>query len=215
MNSIQTANYILSHSLAKKTEITPLKLQKLIYYLKVWSIIDNKPKLIYADFKKWNHGPVNKEVYYHYKKYGSKPIPLENCNYSLNITIEEENTLNFILENYLPIQAISLSLMTHREDPWCEIENNEVISDNSIYEYYSKQLFSKNFPLDFDNKKYYPVISNESYAYYADMTKSEMKNLLAYPSYNQYMQLKEKTEKNFHGLLKRSLKQTISFNYNN
>jgi uncharacterized phage-associated protein len=183
-----------------------MKLQKLIYYLKVWAIIDNKPELINVNFEKWNYGPVNRELWIHYKKYESKPITENHYVIDYNVSEEEDKTLNFILENYLPIQAISLSLMTHKEEPWKNTDNNQIISNGSIYNYYSKQIFAKNFPIDFENKKYYPVISNESYAYYADMTEKEMNSLLSYPSYIQYKEIKEKTQKGFNNLLKRSLK---------
>ena len=43
-------------------KITPLKLQKLLYYAKVWGIVAGE-ELYQGEFKKWTHGPVNTEVY--------------------------------------------------------------------------------------------------------------------------------------------------------
>lgn len=205
MNALQTANYILSHQLCENIDVTPLKLQKLMFYIKVWSLIDNKPDLVKAYFLKWTHGPVNVEIYYKYKEYKNNPIPKEKLIYKNLLSISEKKLVDFVLENYLPIDAISLSVMTHHENPWKITSKDCIINDEEIINFYSSQSFAKNFPLDYSNKTFYPLITNNSYAYFADMTQKEMDKLVTYKSYSYFKKLTKDinfSEEDFNSFLK-------------
>lgn len=50
--------------------ITPLKMQKVLYYAQGYYLAKNKQALFPEDFEAWAHGPVNPKVYDAYKKYG-------------------------------------------------------------------------------------------------------------------------------------------------
>lgn len=54
--------------------ITPLKLQKLVYYAQALSHPFNNRFLFEEDFEAWVHGPVSPELYYKYKEYRSNEI---------------------------------------------------------------------------------------------------------------------------------------------
>lgn len=191
MNALQAAKYILNHPMSESVNISPLKLQKLLYYVKVWSIIDNKPNVIASRFVKWTYGPVNTAVYHEYKKYGSNPIP-KNKDFPKDLLSDDEKlTVDFILENYLPIDAISLSLMSHKEDPWLQASNSGNINKDVIKNYYLKLPFSNNFPLDLKNNTFYPLFTNSSYAFFADMSLDEMNKLIPYESYEYYKKIKK------------------------
>ena len=70
MKPIDLAYYILNnYQEASKGGITPLKLQKLLYYIYVWGIVSNN-KIIDAKFQKWSYGPVIKEVYQEFSSFG-------------------------------------------------------------------------------------------------------------------------------------------------
>ena len=53
-------------------DVTPMKLQKILYYVKAWSLVDGHP-LVHADFEKWDYGPVNRQLWKQFN--GSAPIP--------------------------------------------------------------------------------------------------------------------------------------------
>ena len=203
MTASQAAKYILNHPLSGSVDISPLKLQKLIYYVKVWSIIDNKPNVISSRFMKWPYGPVNNLVYQEYKKYGSNPIPKDNIYPEGLLSEDEKKTVDFILENYLPIDAISLSLMTHKEDPWIKTGTSGIIGKNVIKAYYSDLPFANNFPLDFKNQTFYPLSTNSSYAYFADVSQDEMNELLPYKSYEYYKKIKNSSKEDLDKKLKK------------
>ncbi|MDZ7795541.1 MAG: hypothetical protein U5N56_00145 [Candidatus Marinimicrobia bacterium] len=90
----------------------------------------------------------------------------------------------------MPVEAITLSLMTHKEIPWKDTKDDCIIDDNIIISYYSGLPFAKNFPLN-SVKTFYPLLTNSSYAFFADMGKKEMNKLFPYESYDYFRTLRE------------------------
>ncbi len=138
MHAIELAHFIIATYPDKG--ITPMKLQKLAYYAKSWSLVAQHP-FIQADFKKWTYGPVNALIYNTYKQHGADTISPDKK--PLSISKKREKLLRFILDNYIDYSAFTLSAMTHNEAPWLEAEENAVISDAAIISYYSNQWFGK------------------------------------------------------------------------
>ncbi|MDR8392086.1 DUF4065 domain-containing protein [Aliifodinibius sp. S!AR15-10] len=184
---MQTLNNVASYILNKyKGEITPMKLQKLLYYIKVWSLVGGQNLFPKNDsFHAWKFGPVNKSIYHKYKEYGSKPIP-ESPNYEY-IQENEKHFIDFILESYMPYNAITLSKTTHSEDPWINKSDSvfDKISDKDIIDYYSKESFAKNFPLG-TNNKYYPPKTNSHYAFVFDMDEDDEAAEITFDSIQDY-----------------------------
>lgn len=112
MSIFSLADYIINKYPGK---ITPMKLQKLLYYIKVWGIVAGY-KIISEPFYAWKYGPVNKDIYHAYKKYGSKPI--DDFDPFSKVSIENQEFVDFILDSYAPYNAIELSKTTHIEEPW-------------------------------------------------------------------------------------------------
>lgn len=188
MKPVDLAYYITNHF----ENITHLKLQKLLYYLKVWGIVSAE-ELVEGDFVKWQYGPVNKEVYDAFKSYGNKVIP-QNLSPDPTFTTNQKKFFDFVLKCYVPFDALTLSSMSHAEDPWSITKPQNVISEQSIKKYYSKLLFAKNFPVD-PAKPFYPVQTNFYHSYILDMPKSEAEKYTAYPSYEAYKQQIEEAKK--------------------
>ena len=55
--------------------LTPLKLQKLIYYAHGWHLAIRNAPLIDEVIEAWEYGPVVPNVYHEFKKFGNRPIP--------------------------------------------------------------------------------------------------------------------------------------------
>jgi uncharacterized phage-associated protein len=138
MNKFTLSNYIAGKY---PGEVTPMKLQKLLYYCYVWQLVA-KEKKFDATFEAWTHGPVEPDIYKAYKKYGRNPIEGEP------VSIASDPLLDFIMESYAVYSAIELSKTTHMEKPWKKYkESGDVIPDDELVEYYNKQPFAKNFPI--------------------------------------------------------------------
>lgn len=191
MKILDLGNYLIKNYTSKSPDgITPLKLQKLLYYVYVWNIVEDK-NIIDAEFLKWEYGPVNKIVYDNFKKYGKSSIP-EPEHSEAEISSEEKKFIDFIASNYSQFNALTLSAMTHQDAPWKETKANEVISINLIKSFYSHLNFAKNFPIDYE-KPFYPVETDFHYSFILDFANDDNANNLYFKSYNYYLELIKKT----------------------
>ena len=141
------ANYFLSKlNVNEGSSITPLKLQKLVYYAQAWSLVwDDKP-LFNEPMEAWAHGPVNSELYNEYKSYGWRGIdPVDGAD--LNMFTEEQlETMDAVWDGYGDYDGKYLERLTHQEDPWIEARRDclpgefcaNVISMESMKVYYTK-----------------------------------------------------------------------------
>jgi uncharacterized phage-associated protein len=200
MKPVDLAYYVVD----KCHDVTPLKLQKLMFYLKVWGVVSGDD-IVDGNFEKWKFGPVNAEVYNAFKKYESKTIA-KNLLFKHKAPAEKKPFIDFVLECYDPFDALTLSSMTHAEDPWQQTGYNQVITEESIKKYYSKLPFAKNFPYNPDTA-FYPVQTNMYHAFIMDMSKDEAEKLTVYPSFKVYKEQVKEAQKQTSGLLSQLAKQ--------
>lgn len=175
MDKFSLAKYIISRY---QNEITPMKLQKLMYYCYAWQLVA-KEKKFDANFEAWTHGPVEREIYEKYKSFGRNTITYEKVQ-TLN-----EPIIDFILDSYSVFSAMELSQTTHLEEPWKKFKDtNRIIPDNELFEFYNLQPFAKNFPLDRE-KKFYPPKTTSHYSFTFDM---EEEFVPVFDSLEEYLQ---------------------------
>jgi uncharacterized phage-associated protein len=179
MDALKLAHYIIK----KYKNISPMKLQKLLYYVKVWGIVSGED-LLDSKFEKWAYGPVNTEVWYSFKKYSNQYIPASIAN-KVTVPKGKKKTIDFILDCYAPYDAVTLSAMSHEDEPWKKAKQNGIISDKAMKAYYSTLPFAQNFPFD-PQKPFYNVQTDLHYAYIFDMNKKDAKSLGVFPSYKAY-----------------------------
>ena len=96
--------------------LTPLKLQKLVYYAQAWHVALKGKPLFEDKIEAWIHGPVVRAVYTRFKKYSWKPIDCELKDPSLPARVEK--FLQEVFSVYGSYSAWDLERMTHQEDPW-------------------------------------------------------------------------------------------------
>ncbi len=105
----------------KGGDITPLALQKLLYYAQAFYYAIFKESLFDNDCQAWAYGPVFPDVYYKYKDYGYNPIEnsfFDSENEFDELTIKERNFLDIIISCFGCYSGSILSKMTHNERPW-------------------------------------------------------------------------------------------------
>lgn len=189
LDKFQLAQYIAGKY---PGEVSPMKLQKLMYYCYAWQLVAND-KMFEANFKAWSHGPVEPEIYETYKKYGRKPITT-NVNPAIN-----EPLIDFILDSYAVFSAIELSKTTHMEQPWKKYKDTlNTIPDVVLISYYSSQVFAKNFPLE-KGKTYYPPKTSSHYSFTFDMEKDYVPE---FESLDDYLESFSKEKERLPGVLK-------------
>lgn len=124
--------------------ITPLKLQKLIYYAQAWSLAlpERARPLFDEDMQAWAHGPVVESVFHEYKHAGWDALPAPDE--VPEIADDDAAHLSEILSVFGEFSAKHLERMTHAEDPWLEARgdlppearSNAVISKDRMTHYY-------------------------------------------------------------------------------
>ena len=132
--------------------ITPLKLQKLLYYAQAWSLVFRDQTLFDEDIEAWVHGPVVPNVYARYKQYRYNSLPQEKQNNF--ISTEEAEILLTVLKAYGAMSGKSLEHLTHSEYPWVKARAGLRIDQKSqrkiliqdMKRYYSRFVESYNPP---------------------------------------------------------------------
>lgn len=133
------AQYILT----KQGTMTAMKLQKIIYYCQTWSLVWDEKPLFDEKIEAWAMGPVVRELYDLHR--GAFELNSINVGNPDNLTTEQKETIDAVLEAYGEQTAQWLTDLTHLEDPWNIARNgipegvsctNE-ITLASMHEYYS------------------------------------------------------------------------------
>lgn len=114
--------------------ITPLKLQKLLYYIQGIALrIYGKPAFS-NDISAWQYGPVVEEIYKQYK--GRNPISTPKTDYEVCDGLKK--IIQLVVSSYGQIEAGTLIDLTHDEDPWIKSINSGTISIELIKDYFNK-----------------------------------------------------------------------------
>jgi len=139
------ANSFLDLARAHGQSLTPMKIQKLIYYANGWhSAIKGEP-LLDEQVEAWPYGPVIPSIYRAFSDHGNQPItsplvdfefldgPDSREDFRYHAPSLEDNTdqaefahalLNRIWETYGGYSAIQLSNMTHAPGtPWRQVHD--------------------------------------------------------------------------------------------
>lgn len=140
LNSV--ADYLLCFAQEHGDLVTPLKLQKMVFYADAWYMaLNDGESLIDDHFEAWVHGPVARSLYRRFADYKWKPIiePIE-CPKDLSA-----NVISHLKEVYSVFggySAYELEQMTHSEQPWREARNG--IADDEPCEFIiNKELTAK------------------------------------------------------------------------
>ncbi|MDD4036661.1 MAG: DUF4065 domain-containing protein [Bacilli bacterium] len=116
--------------------ITPLKLQKLLYYIQGLSLhIFGKPAFN-NKILAWGYGPIVNEVYQKYKDNGRSPITATECDSSISNGLNK--IIDIVIESYGQIESGRLIDLTHDEEPWYSTTKDSEITTEKIKDYFNK-----------------------------------------------------------------------------
>lgn len=139
IKALDIANTILEQAFNEKIEVTPMKLQKLIYILYKEYLKKTDESLFLESFQAWKYGPVLVSVYDQFKKYKGNKITdyfweFDNegkriyKKVDLNCSEIFNNVFYSVWINYKNYDANTLSDFTHRPDTaWDKARNKEYI----------------------------------------------------------------------------------------
>ncbi len=138
-NVFDAAIYILEQSGA----VSVMKLQKLCYYAQAWSLVWDDYPLFSEEFHAWANGPVCPELFY--KTKGKYLVSVDDeTGGNGNLTDNQKDTIDKVLEYYGRYDAQWLSQLTQMEEPWRKAREgvpagggcNKIITKESMAMYY-------------------------------------------------------------------------------
>jgi len=149
------ANAILNKAALAGEKVSPLKLQKLIYYAAGYFIAAYDEALIDSAIEAWDYGPVVPELYREFREYGSGPIlgPAREFDWESEASIpvpvpvgdaRVDRVIDYVWKTYGKYSAVQLSDMTHADgSPWDKTKKaNPGIKNADIQSSMLKEHFS-------------------------------------------------------------------------
>lgn len=139
-------------------EVTPLMLQKLLYYIQgIYSALFGEPIFV-EDCRAWVHGPVYTEVYDLFREF--KYNPIDDARFAIlegsreELTENECKVIDLVLNTFGMYGGKILERITHKEEPWInarkgygdDIPSSEILTKDSIKQYF--ETVHKQFGID-------------------------------------------------------------------
>ena len=126
---VEVAKYIVT-----KTDVTPKGLQKLLYYIQLFSMRFLENPAFVSSCKKWEHGPVFGKIYHQFKEHGYNVIKTDE---TLELKVDNEllEIINEVIKSFGCYSANVLEKFTHQEKPWIETAENEIIEKDLMKEF--------------------------------------------------------------------------------
>lgn len=122
VSALSVGNTILKRAKQDGIDITPMKLQKLIYIVYKEYYKRTEKALFPERFEVWRYGPVLRDVYDAFKEYRSNAIKklakdADGCIYVVNeeLSVTFRDVMNSVWEKYKGYDGIRLSEMTHKQ----------------------------------------------------------------------------------------------------
>lgn len=147
-NVLEICRHVINYSNEHDYGISNLKLQKVLYFIQAYFLINKIDHTPCFDEKieAWDFGPVVPEAYHEYKQYGSGDIPtiksyflFDNGNIWNSKRVEYDNDIispddkkliDKVIDKFANYSATDLVSLTHRQSPWIDAyapyQNNEI-----------------------------------------------------------------------------------------
>ena len=157
-NVLDICRYIINYSNDKEYDISNLKLQKLLYFIQAYFLIETKQPCFKEVIEAWDFGPVVPVVYNEYKQYAGTHIPyiesyleydtnniwdsIKRIEYNDNIiSTNDKKLIEDVVDKLSNYTATDLVSITHKQEPWIntyrENKHNE-ITNQMLYDYFIK-----------------------------------------------------------------------------
>lgn len=152
------ANLVIDLAEADRVMLTNIQINKIVYFIYADYLVLHDRRLTGAKIEAWNYGPVFRELYHQFKKFGREPIkgraelinPVNGKREIARCNIAAEDA-DFIKENshkYFRMSAFYLVDQSHVEGgPWDRVWNHieqasptMKISDDAIRDWHKKVM---------------------------------------------------------------------------
>ena len=152
----------ISYIFERMQEITPLALQKILYFIQgIYMVMFGEP-LFKEDCMAWVHGPVYEKVYDLFKDF--KYNPIEDNRFAIfkeryvELSEQERKVIDLVINSFGKYSGKVLEIITHNESPWKDARSDynplqpsrEIIDKNEIMKYFS--LVANEYGIDTEEK---------------------------------------------------------------
>lgn len=170
-SAIAVANAFIEKAAGKGlTDLSPMKLQKLVFFAQSWSLKLLERPLVEDFFAKWQYGPVVPQLYHAVKDYGNSHISslvstlefTEDGRFNrVTPTIPKDEVMyHCIIDNvmkvYATMSAAHLSRLTHLQgSAWSRTDDEQAVIDNRLLKECiiieeGRFMSAADFPFNFD-----------------------------------------------------------------
>ena len=156
----------IEYLLSRCDEITPLTLQKALYYIQGFYFAFYEKFIFTEECEAWVHGPVYTGIYARYSHYGFNPIEgMNGCDDSA-LSSSEKLILDSVIKNICCYSGGILKEFTHSEYPWIKTRgelsekapSNEIIPTERIGAYFKTVKENYNMTNPNDIKAYTQIM---------------------------------------------------------
>lgn len=144
LTATEKIDFAIKLFLNRCEDITPLALQKALYYTQGFNYAFNNNFMFKEDCQAWTHGPVYRDIYLKYKDYRFEPIDKVDTFDDFVFSPTELAVLESVAKNICCYSGKVLETFTHNERPWLELrvdipddaKMNIIISKEAIADYF-------------------------------------------------------------------------------
>lgn len=115
---------VIEYLLSQCEDITPLALQKALYYIQGFYYAFYKTFLFAEECQAWVHGPVYRDIYLRYRDYRFDPIECNDEVDDTNFSSSEKAILESVVKHICCYSGKVLEKFTHSETPWLFARGN-------------------------------------------------------------------------------------------
>ena len=138
--ALDIAKYIINHEHEEGREISNLRLQKLLYFIRAKFIVETGKPCFSDPIEAWGFGPVVTSVYHEYKLFGS--FDIASTDTAVSIDEESASRIKNMLDFCSHYPTYQLVEITHNQTPWKRARENPfspVITLDSMEQYFRRQ----------------------------------------------------------------------------
>lgn len=173
------SHYIIVYSNKKDYGVSNLKLQKLLYFVQAFFLINDCPPCFDEKIEAWDFGPVVPEVYREYKRFGGMDIPTidyyvkfdkkniwntERIYYENIISNDDKEMIQAVVDKFAHCSATFLVNLTHNQDPWINAyvngQRNEITKED-IKRYFEQKKGELHMGLTENQKNMIRCLANK------------------------------------------------------
>ena len=155
-------NTAIQYLLSQCEDITPLALQKALYYIQGFYFAFYQSFLFSEDCQAWVHGPVYREIYFRYRDYRFDSIEKADGFDGSVFSSGEKAIYDSVINNICCYSGKILERFTHNEAPWLAARgdlpvtapSDRIIGKSLIGEYFSAVKAKYNMVNPGDIKEY-------------------------------------------------------------